>query len=184
MASLLVPDVTPNTRSGLVLISTTTIGNAVSSISLPNNTFSSTYDNYKIIFSLARTTASSASGVIVMRYRASGTDNSASQYNSNGFESRETTLSNIQTVSASSQIIGYNLTGGYESRTSTDIDIFHPNLVKQTTCHVTTTSMDGGTRVVFRRNGWHNVEASYDSVTFFPSGTLTGGRITVYGYNN
>jgi hypothetical protein len=175
----------PNTQlSGLNLISTTVIGSAVSSITLPDNTFTSTYDNYKVLISLARTTATSASGVIVMRYRASGTDNSAAQYNSNGFESRETTLSNIQTVSGTSQIIGYLLSGGYEARTSIDIDIFGPNIAKQTTCHVATCSMDGGTRVVFQRNGWHNVEASYDSLTFYPSGTITNGRISVYGYNN
>ena len=172
------------TNVGMTLISTTTIGSAVSSITLADNTFTSTYDNYKVLISLARSTASSASGAMIMRYRASGTDNSAAQYNSNGFESRETTLSNIQTVSATSQIIGYLLTGGFEARTAISIDLFGINLAKQTSCIIAQVGMDGGTRVAFQRNGWHNVETAYDSLTIYPPGTLTNGRISVYGYNN
>jgi hypothetical protein len=170
--------------SGLTLISTTTIGSAVSSISLPDNTFSSTYDNYKIIISLARSTASSSSGAINMRYRASGTDNSAAQYAYNGFESRETTLSNVQQTSQTSQRVGYYLDTLW-SRTAIAIDLCGPNIAKQTAVMVASVSMDGGTRVAHQLNGWHNVDAAYDSATFLiATGTLTNGRISVYGYQN
>jgi hypothetical protein len=52
---------------------------AVTSVSLPNDTFTSTYTNYKVIFIIA---SSSGSTTITGRYRASGTDNTGSIYNS------------------------------------------------------------------------------------------------------
>lgn len=170
--------------SGLTLISTTTIGSAVSSVSLPANTFSSTYDNYKIIISLARSTASSSSGAINMRYRASGTDNSDAQYCYNGFESRETNLTNVQVTSSTSQRVGYYLDTLW-SRTAIAIDLCGINIAKQTAIMISSVSMDGGTRVAHQLNGWHNVDAAYDSATFLiATGTLTNGRISVYGYQN
>ena len=52
---------------------------AVTSVSLPTSTFTSTYTNYKVILIIA---SSSGSTTITGRYRASGTDNSSSIYNS------------------------------------------------------------------------------------------------------
>ncbi len=61
---------------GLVLITAGTYTTATS-ISLPNNTFSSTYRNYKIMFT---NTAQTGSVALTMRLRASGSDNTTSNY--------------------------------------------------------------------------------------------------------
>lgn len=47
------------------------------SVSLPNSTFSSTYRNYKVVFTQ---TAQTGSVALTMRMRASGTDSSAASY--------------------------------------------------------------------------------------------------------
>jgi hypothetical protein len=65
---------TPASGSGLTLISTTSFS-AVTSQSF-NNVFTSTYTNYTIYLSMF----SSSTAVVVMRFRASGTDNTSSNY--------------------------------------------------------------------------------------------------------
>ena len=63
-------------KSGLVLLNTTSFS-GVASQSLPNDTFTSTYDNYFIYLEItARSTTSSVS----VRFRASGTDKTSADY--------------------------------------------------------------------------------------------------------
>jgi len=61
---------------GLVFISNTAFTTATS-VSLPANTFTSTYTNYRVIFTV---TASTTTGNITGRVRTSGSDNTSSRY--------------------------------------------------------------------------------------------------------
>ena len=63
-------------KAGLVLLNTTSFS-AVSSVSLPTSTFSSTYDFYKVNFLI---NASSTAINLTTRLRASGSDISTSSY--------------------------------------------------------------------------------------------------------
>ncbi len=62
--------------SGLNYITGATF-TGVSSVSLPNSTFSSTYRNYRVIYQL---TAASTTTAVTMRVRASGTDKTDGSY--------------------------------------------------------------------------------------------------------
>lgn len=67
---------TAPSTGGLVFISNTAFTTATS-VSLPTSTFTSTYTNYRVIFTL---TASTGTGSITGRLRTSGTDNSSALY--------------------------------------------------------------------------------------------------------
>jgi hypothetical protein len=62
---------------GLVLINTTSFS-AVASFSLAANTFSATYDNYRIVFNKL---TSPGNAFIYLRLRAAGTDNTSAIHN-------------------------------------------------------------------------------------------------------
>jgi len=62
--------------SGLTFLSTTSFATATS-VSLPTNTFTSTYTNYRVLLTL---TAVTTAGNITGRFRTAGTDNTTSRY--------------------------------------------------------------------------------------------------------
>jgi hypothetical protein len=66
----------PSTGGGLVFITGATF-TGVTSVSLPNSTFSATYTNYKVIWNITSVTGT---GTITGRYRTSGTDNTAARH--------------------------------------------------------------------------------------------------------
>ena len=65
-------------KAGMVLLNTTSFS-GVNSVSLPTNTFSSTYTHYKTILEI---TTSSTNDYVGARYRAAGSDISTGAYQS------------------------------------------------------------------------------------------------------
>jgi hypothetical protein len=170
---LFVASAGPAPTSGLELISTTTIGTAVASVTV-SGAFSSTYDNYRIIVSggagstndrlkmtVGATTTGYYNGVLGHSYAGSG----ASAAVSNG---------------AAWDFVGYFNTDGIVL----DSHILSPNLAKNT--------FIGGvygqnitTGAVFMLGGYVANTTQYTAFTITPNaGTLTGGTIRVYGYAN
>jgi hypothetical protein len=168
---------------GLTFISSTTIGASVSSVSLPASTFTSTYDAYRVVFD-ASTTTSAPDAAVRIRFRVGGADNTtAASYNHTGWVANPTTLS-INNDSSTHSFIGAFLSAT-PNRFAAQIDLFGVALAKETKyiCHGV--GMDGGTRRNIATLGFHSVETAFDSMTFnLDSGTMTGGRIRVYGYAN
>jgi hypothetical protein len=151
--------------AGLTLINTTTFS-GVSSQSV-NSVFTSTYRNYKILFDIQGTTAAQTG----LRLRASGTDNTGSDYNYDfgtaGGSTNDTSFRLMRTD---------NGLGG-----SAVVDVFGPQVTYKTVVNTLSTGNDGGVDgyPVF---GQINVTTGYDGFTIFPnSGTITG-RFYVYGY--
>jgi hypothetical protein len=172
--------------SGLTLISSTTIGTTVSSISLANNTFTSTYNNYRVIFDCSQTTAFSSSGAITInfRYRDNGTDMTGAAYNYTGYQSSSGTVAGINQAGVTSNKLGIAL-DATPNRFAAVIDLFGIFTTAQTMHTVNFTGMDGGTNMSGKLDGFEFNPTAYDSMTFFLStGTMTGGRIRVYGYQN
>ena len=159
-------------NAGLVYISSTTIGSAVSSV-VVNSAFNSDYENYKIIINGGSATATvnlglqlgaSTTGYYSMMAYAgysggsvgSFTDNNAARFTRAGVSSVNSSFLNLELSS--------------------------PNLAKVTSMFGSMIYADStqGTGLV---SGFHNVATAYTSFTIIPaSGTLTGGTITVYGY--
>ena len=171
---------TVDNKTGLVLIKTTTIGSAVSSVSV-DDCFSATFDQYKII--VASQTCSAAVS-LSMRLRVSSTDNSSSNYRYGGIErpSLNTTTSAFAGNTATSWVIA---TTGLESGI-TEINVNYPFAAYfPSFTGVSGYSDNGNARSFYVAvGGGMTVNTSYTGFSIFPaSGTITGGQITVYGVN-
>jgi hypothetical protein len=157
------------TQGGLVLITSQTIGSAVSSV-IVNNVFSSTYDNYKILISggvgsntvdVKMTLGSTTSGYYSARdYIAWGgsrtflTDNNAASWGA----------------------VGYADGNGLQA----SIELNNPFLTTRTVFSSPVNYRAGGFAAC---GGYLNDATSYTAFTIGPaSGTITGGTIKVYGY--
>ena len=158
--------------SGLALVSTTTIGTAVSSVTI-SSAFSATYDNYIVI--LSGGTCSVTNSIFTLQLGASTTTYSWAQV---GLLYSGATTSNTSGNSTSSfGRIGSHHTNGLQMACT----LVSPFLSKYTfiTSDVICTDFAGHTM------GVHATAASYTSFILTPaSGTLTGGTIKVYGYKN
>jgi len=162
----------PATASALTLISATTIGTTVASVTV-TGAFSSTYDNYKIIINggvgstnqdlsmkLGSTTTGYYGSLMYGSYAAGSPTNAAF---ANG---------------ANFQYVG----SGDAASMNADYDVLAPNLAKKTILHAqfvrpSTTGLAGAV------NAFLNNTTQYTDFTILPdTGTFTGGTIYVYGY--
>jgi hypothetical protein len=159
--------------SGLVLISTTTIGSAVSSVTV-SNAFSSTYDRY-----LITVTGGAASTGNRLRLTLGATSTgyyAGSTYNL--FASASTTAENLN--NAAYWTAGAGSTNGLNAQIFLD----GPNAARRTGFRFDFVQMDT-TSEAQQGGGFLNDSTSYTAFTFTANaGTWTGGTIRVYGLAN
>ena len=164
---------------GLVFITGATFS-AVTSVSLPADTFSATYTNYLVMFSATSTT----NGQISFRYRTAGTDNTNSSYSyaNVGFYSNGNSASNNGNAVSAIQI------GSVDNALPTFItlDVQNP----QTSDRTTTTGQivwPGNTTTAlatsYALGAIFNNTTSFDSMTLISTFSMTG-YYKVYGYSN
>jgi hypothetical protein len=164
----------PVSTTGLVLLSTSTIGTTVNSVTV-TNAFSATYDAYKIVISGGTSSTSTSLGLklgttVTGYYSASV----RAGYNAS------TPSGENNSNAASWLIIGY--TNSSPNGPAFDVELINPFLANQTLVKFmlvqpTTTGLAGAGA------GYLNNTTSYTDFTITPaSGTLTGGTIKVYGY--
>ena len=162
----------PATGGGLVLISTTSFS-GVSSQSF-NNVFTSTYDNYKVIFFGTQ----SASGIDTsMRLRASSSDNTTSNYKwrQNYYGTNNTTFTGGSENAANYWRIGFvQSTDSYM-----EFEVFMPQLARYTWYR---SNASGGGNDVTRIMGRFAASTQFDGFSIIPdSGNITG-TVSIYGY--
>jgi hypothetical protein len=150
---------------------------AVSSFSLPANTFSATYDNYKIIVNVSTV---SAGANFNARLRASGSDNTTSNYECSnvGADYDTSNLANYNSglTQSSWTTFGFAASG---NPTYYSIEVFNPFASVRT--GYTQTSILG-TTTTYTGGGRFTNTTSFDSMSIIrASGTMTG-TYTVYGY--
>jgi hypothetical protein len=154
------------------------------SVSLPDDTFTSTYRNYKLFFQL---TALTADASFDMRLRTSGTDDTASNYRTAG-------------VGVTSTNVGSNLTGNAQSSFdvgesdaaetwySLVLDIVSPQVATYSFIHGNVAFLNqAGTSGLIAANviGHFNATTQFDSLTFISSvASSITGLYKVYGYAN
>ena len=159
---------------GLTLVSSTTIGSAVSTITV-SNVFSSTYDNYQVIMSggvadstrnLTMQMGTTATGYY--QFSIYGAYNAATVTGENA--SNATTWNYVGRGTTNSLMANFTLIG--------------PNLAKNT--HIVFgNSTSATTGQVFFVAGYLADTTQYTDIKFtVSSGTATGGTIKVYGYRN
>jgi len=168
----------PSTAGGLVFITGASFS-AASSVSLPASTFTSTYTNYRILLNVSSCPSTVSS--LRMRFRASGTDNTASNYQQ-GYMTDQAFANTLTTFAYLTNCVfgaSANLNG------TQSMDIYNPqsavaaSWVSQgqylTTSNNSQQSLAGGVLTV---------TTAYDAITFLgDSGTMTG-NYKVYGYAN
>jgi hypothetical protein len=164
-------------KAGMVLLNTTSFS-AVSSVSVPANTFSATYDNYIVRFN---NMANSTNDWINIRMRASGSDDSAANYRKQKLES-----SGASTTSSRSTGLTSWTEVAYQNTSVPSVCIFeiqNPFLAEVTSAVCSVGFQPDGNIISLYTTYGLNTTTSYDSFTAIAaSGTITGS-ISVYGIN-
>jgi hypothetical protein len=154
---------------GLVLISSTTVGSAVSSVTV-SAAFSTTYDNYRIIYAGGTMSAQQRFGM-TLGSSASGYYEGLTFVNFTG-----TTGAAGGSNIAAWQYIG----GGNTTSAGFIVDLQNPFLAQYTQMNAVGALQ---TNQATWDQGIHAVATSFTAFTVTPVGsTITGGTITVYGY--
>ena len=153
-------------NSGLVYVTSTTVGTAVSSVTV-SNCFSSTYDNYRIIVA-----NSTCTNIDLLRFtlasRTGNTYNYANPYYAYSVASAYHAAQNAAYASIA-------LTG---TKWSTVIELQSPNLATTATW----TFANSTETYTYFGGGYSSSTTASTGFTFTSTGTMTGGTITVYGY--
>ena len=156
------------TYMGMTLVSTTTIGSAVSSVTV-TGAFSATYDNYKIIMSGGTGTANTN---IAFAFNGSpaGWDGNIIYANFAGGAVSSIGYSNLTNVTYAG--------GTKNSYALLSAEVLTPFLAQPSGFSAPYTVTDAGSSIAR-----HSASTSYTGFILTPSsGTLTGGTIRVYGY--
>jgi hypothetical protein len=166
-------------KAGMVLLNTTSFS-GVSSQSV-NDVFSSTYENYRIVFAVD---SSAASVDLQIRLRVSGSDNSSTNY---AWDRTQANNGTGQTLSSGTSLTTFWVFGAISGTYSGLVsgDFFRPFATDNTGFNSlyyyydATTNHSSGSIA-----GITSVTTSYTGFTFFPSGAGTiSGTVSVYGYN-
>lgn len=176
-SSQIVQAVPTGINSALVLISSTTIGTAVTSVAL-TSVFSSTYDNYKIILSGGAASATS-DGSFVLGSTTSGYYTGFAYQQISGAGS-STTSTGVTNGASSGTVFAYSANG-----INGMIDLYQPFLTSRTNYFFTAQTMaTAGNR--WQGGGFQDSATSFTGITFSTQSghTITGGTIKVYGYLN
>lgn len=169
------------TQNGLQYVTGASFS-AVTSVSLPTNTFTSTYRNYKVIFHL---TAASTASTITMRARAAGSDKTGGDYwqASSGFNVGGTANSQSDSGTTSFSM------GGVDSafpNYALILDVIGPQVGLPQFFMLGTLFYFDGTTQTGRSISCRKYESpavAIDSLSFIKtSGTFTG-IYRVYGYS-
>jgi hypothetical protein len=157
-------------NSGLVYITSQTIGTAVSSVTV-SNCFSSTYDNYVV------TTTSILSSVSSVRMQMQFSGVTSGYYGSQFYDLYTGADTNYNRMNNAGS--WYFLLGGTDGATSSTTTLYSPN---KTTFHFMTGQFYGSGYTGWCAGQTTNATAQTGLVISPISGTMTGGTITVYGY--
>jgi hypothetical protein len=161
--------------SGLTLISATTIGSAVSSVTV-SGAFSATYDYYKITISGGTGSVNDEQLGLKLGATATGYYNAFVGANY-APDATGTYSGNSTNTGTQFNAVGRVMTDGL----NLNMELNGPFLAKRTIVSGTMTSVNVG-RIY---SGYLDGTTSYTAFTITPaSGTITGGTIRVYGYAN
>ena len=163
---------------GLVHINETTMS-AVASQSI-NDVFTSTYDNYLIIFKITSTTGN---GQIFMKMRAAGTNASSNyEFALLGFGANAST-SNADGTGSTSGMYIMSKNAGVARNAVTRLELFSPALAQATRA---TLQISGNeTNAIYF--GWsgmgtHKDETAYDGADFISNTGNITGSITIFAF--
>jgi hypothetical protein len=160
--------------AGLTLIKTQTIGSAVTSVNV-TSAFSSTYDNYKIIVS-----GGVASGLCQLHLKLGSTVANYNQFQMYGGYGGATIIGGGQINGAA-----FNGSGaGTTASLTLDVDLQNPNAAKNTHAKSNWAQSSTSGNIIWNAGYLADTTQYTDFTITASAGTLTGGTIRVYGYQN
>lgn len=163
------------TYAGLVLVKETTIGSSVSSVTV-NDCFNATFQNYRVVVNVL-----SASTPLSIRVRV---NNSTTNYFSSKYGVRYGggTFTGLVNNDAPYMDLG---SCGSSAGGSMTFDVIRPFATQKTLFNGTACYAHTNTGGSVWYAGFHNSALSVTSLTFLTStGTISSGKIRVYGYND
>jgi hypothetical protein len=174
----------PTSAVGLVYLTGGTFTTATS-FSLPNDTFTTTYTNYKIIINV---TALTADADFTMRLRAAGSDNTNGTYaNTWAGVTLSATAANVGDNNGTSFNVGeQEASSTTEMRYGLTLDILSPKATATTKvqgqyCYVNKAATD---QIARFGSGVFRATTSFDSLSFISSvASSMTGNYRVYGYS-
>jgi hypothetical protein len=148
---------------------------AVTSVSFPNNSFTSAFDAYKVIFVHE---SGSASQNVTFRLRASGTDDSASNYRDLRFQAFGGGSASDQVTLSGSSLYPGGRTGG-----QSELLIINPFKSVRTYYQISSGAVFvGGPNSDFTMtSGFFNDTKVFDSISFIPATGNFTGYMQLYG---
>jgi hypothetical protein len=164
---------TPTAVSGLTLISATTIGTSVSTVTV-SSAFSSTYDNY---FITVNGGTSVANGNILIQL---GSTTSGYLVAGNYMSYTSNTINGFATASNANWYAGKHSADDLMLETI----LHNPNLAKVTTYTARAAGNNGASGGITNYQGYLNNSTQYTAFTLIFDSACTGGTIRVYGYQN
>ena len=158
-------------NAGLVYITSTTAGSAVSSVTI-SNCFTTTYDNYRVVVS-----GGSFSSNVPVMFKVGPSSPATGYYANLIYSSYGSSVTNAQVNNGDK----WNWMGfGTSNGVGAIVDILAPNLAKNTFCENGSYNHSGGAG---NCNGILANTNQYSDVIVLPeAGTMTGCLIVVYGY--
>jgi hypothetical protein len=163
--------------SGLVLLNTTTIGSAVSSVSV-NDVFNATYTNYKIVIKI---NAFSTSDILKMRYRVSSADNTSTSYRYGGTNFGGTWDYYSDAAYGNTFLVIHRY--GRPDGTHLIMDVINPFVTNYTSQMSQSNQVNYNPTGINVTGGSFLATTSFTGFTIYPDGgNITGGTIKVYGY--
>jgi hypothetical protein len=164
----------PSADSGLTLVSATTIGTTVASVTV-SSAFSSTYDSY-----LIQVSGGVASTAVNLNLQLGSTTTGYYAAYPRLTYSTGATANVTDNNSANFSRVGT----GNTNNLNASITVINPNFAKNTFISATYVDPDPAS-VAGTASGFVNNTTAYTAFTVLPNtGTLTGGTIRVYGYKN
>lgn len=173
--SIYFPSAGPAASSGLTFINGGSVGSGTT-FSLPTNSFSATYLNYLLVWDNVRVVTGAQN--MLMRLRASGTDDTSSNYY--GFSFTVDGSGNYYGLGNNAD--GWRFGGAGTSEGTSMVGamfIYNPNVAQ----HTRFTNSTFGTNLSLFGGGRHEVSTAYDSCTIYghSGNAFTAGTYRLYG---
>ena len=151
----------------------------VSSVSLPTDTFTTTYDNYRILFTVE--SAASSPTEVRFRMRASGSDNTSANYVYASYALNYAGGTGNYNASGATYFLWANTSNGTSIYTRVGFDVMTPKLAQTTVINGF-----GGSGTLTTRTGtyFYDATTTFDSMTFYVDAGNFTGKYRVYGYQN
>lgn len=159
---------------GLSFITSASLSGASVSI---NNCFSSLYANYLLLMDFTL----SGTAYVYYRMRASGSDDTSTNYIRQELDIGSTTVTAARGSSATNGFLSYG--GAYRSAVRSTI--YNPQLALATVTQSDTVYSPTSPSMIYEY-GFHNVNTAYDGITLYPgsSQTFSAGTVRIYGLRN